>query len=276
MSQQTQTFQPGQSAAWPVFSWWLLMWLQKGTYSVPRSQHGPPGGQLRQGPDHRESQGRGHPTGVTSTHQHVLPPHLVLTITTSLWPPMSPPGEGELVSTSGLPWRSSEDSMLPLLPGWGTKILHAKPCDQKIKRIKWPHLWVLAPNSESWVTTSNTLPEPGRPWIWPLMSLVGWAHPHQTHMGLNLLVRERVRMLGAKQKGMFMTRCEEFTAEQAPEEADCLTVLHSGASCPSLAWVNIPQRLSKWMHKFLFNSNVIKTYYLTPVNYDKKQTSLRN
>ena len=67
------------------------------------------------------------PPGVTSTHQHVLPPHLVLT---------SPPGEGELVITSGLPWRSSEDSMLPLLPGWGTKILHAKPRDQKIKKIK--------------------------------------------------------------------------------------------------------------------------------------------
>ena len=46
-----------------VFSWWLLMWLQKGTYSVPRSQHGPPRGQLMRGPDHRESQGRGHPTG---------------------------------------------------------------------------------------------------------------------------------------------------------------------------------------------------------------------
>ena len=42
-------------------------------------------------------------------------------------------------------------------------------------------------------------------------------------------------MLGAKQKGMFMTRCEEFTAEQAPEEVDCPTVLHSGASCSSLA-----------------------------------------
>ena len=79
------------------------------------------------------------PQGVTwtralasSTHQHVLPPHLILTVTTSLWAPMSPPGEGELLITLGLPWRSSEDSMLPLLSGWGTKILHAKQCDQKI------------------------------------------------------------------------------------------------------------------------------------------------
>ena len=43
-------------------------------------------------------------------------------------------------------------------------------------------------------------------------------------------------MLGAEQKGMFMTRREEFiTAEQAPEEVDCLTAPCSGASCPSLA-----------------------------------------
>ena len=61
------------------------------------------------------------------------------------------------------------------------------------------------------------------------MSLMGRAHSHQTHMGLSLLVREGVQMLGAKQKGMFMTRCEELiTAEQAPEEVDCLTAVFWG------------------------------------------------
>ena len=58
-------------------------------------------------------------------HQRVLPPHLVLTVTTR--------GGTAEVLTSGLPCRASEDSTLPLLPGWGTKIPHAKQCDQKIK-----------------------------------------------------------------------------------------------------------------------------------------------
>lgn len=93
-----------------VFSWWLLMWLQKGrTVSLDPSM-GLPRGQLMWGPDHRESEERVTPQGATGPEHWRPPPaacaaaaSLILTVTTSLWAPMSPPGEGELVITLGLP-----------------------------------------------------------------------------------------------------------------------------------------------------------------------------